>query len=132
MEGDPAGMTQRDLAEVMSSDPNTIASLLERMESSGLVERTRHERDKRAHRIKLLAKGRKNYEALRLVAVELQSEVLSALPEEARDPFLTQLSLVAEACRSAAKRSGTGAGSNTEEKQEPKLRQESHRNRKPK
>src|SRR5277367_1911205 len=43
LEGDPKGMTQRELTDLMSSDPNTIASLLERMETGGLVERKSHE-----------------------------------------------------------------------------------------
>src|SRR6187397_402714 len=43
------GITQRELAQAMSSDPNTVASLLERMETNGLVQRDPHERDRRAH-----------------------------------------------------------------------------------
>src|SRR2546430_15689856 len=38
------GITQSELTERMSSDPNTVASLLERMEKSGLLERRQHER----------------------------------------------------------------------------------------
>src|ERR1700729_1258673 len=53
LEGDPKGMTQRELTDLMSSDPNTIASLLERMETAGLLERKAHERDRRANRISL-------------------------------------------------------------------------------
>src|SRR5437868_5388140 len=62
LEGDVKGMTQRDLSRTISSDPNTVASLLERMEKLGYIERQPHERDRRAHRIKLLSKGRKTYE----------------------------------------------------------------------
>ena len=32
LEGDPHGMTQSQVTRVMTSDPNTVASLLERME----------------------------------------------------------------------------------------------------
>src|ERR1700756_3455633 len=53
LEGDPKGMTQRELTDIMSSDPNTIAALLERMQTLGLVERKAHERDRRANRISL-------------------------------------------------------------------------------
>src|SRR5579864_5254147 len=42
LEGNPKGMTQRELTDLMSSDPNTIAALLERMEKAGLVERRQH------------------------------------------------------------------------------------------
>lgn len=102
LESDARGLTQRELARAMSSDPNTVASLLERMEKSGYVARQPHERDRRAHRIKLLPKGKKTYEAARAIAVALQSEVLSVVPAESREEFLQNLSLVADACRSAA------------------------------
>src|SRR5256885_12507578 len=45
------GITQRHLTELMSSDPNTVASLLDRMEKAGLVQRQSYERDRRARRI---------------------------------------------------------------------------------
>src|SRR5258706_2428264 len=51
MEGSPRGLSQRELTDLMSSDPNTIASLLERMEAGGLVERKPHEKDRRGHPI---------------------------------------------------------------------------------
>ena len=102
LESDPAGVTKRDLARLITSDPNTIGSLLERMEAAGLVVRKPHEKDRRAHRIQLAAVGRKRYVAARKIAVALQSEVLLVLPEADREPFLEQLALVADACRSAA------------------------------
>jgi DNA-binding MarR family transcriptional regulator len=108
LEGDARGMTQREIARTMSSDPNTVASLLERMEKSGYVERQPHERDRRAHRIKLLPKGRKTYDAARVLAVELQSELLGVLPAAAREQFLEHLALVADACRSAAEQRSAG------------------------
>jgi DNA-binding MarR family transcriptional regulator len=102
LESDPSGVTQRDLAHLMSSDPNTVASLLERMESSGLVLRKPHEKDRRAHRIQLTAAGKRKYAAARQIAIALQAEVLAVLPESAREEFLEQLTQLAEACRKAA------------------------------
>ena len=101
LESDPAGVTQRDLAQFMTSDPNTVGSLLERMESAGLVVRKPHEKDRRAHRIQLTASGRRKYVAARKIAIALQSEVLTVLPEADREPFLEHLALVADACRKA-------------------------------
>jgi DNA-binding MarR family transcriptional regulator len=69
LEGSPEGSTQRDLTQAMSSDPNTVASLLERMEEAGWVERRPHERDGRAYRIRLLPAGRERYEIVRDEAV---------------------------------------------------------------
>lgn len=96
------GLTQRQLTELMSSDPNTVASLVERMEKNGLVERADHPTDRRAHHLKLLAKGKKTYTAAREIAIELQSTVLTALPEKDRDQFLENLAKVADAARVAA------------------------------
>ena len=102
LEGDPLGMTQSELAQAMTSDPNTIAALLERMENAGWIERTVHEHDRRAHRIRIRLKGKRKYLVVRDVAVALQTEVLSVLPEDQRELFLNQLAAVAEACRRAA------------------------------
>jgi len=102
IEGDPAGISQRELSHLMSSDPNTIAALVERMERMELVERVPHETDGRALRIRLLPAGNAVYEDLRVVALHLQSEALQVLPEQERERFLDNLSQVANACRAAA------------------------------
>ena len=99
------GITQRELTQLMSSDPNTIASLLERMEKSGLLVRKSHEKDRRANRLHVEPAGRRKYEQARELALQLQQEVLSVLPEEQRESFLTQLALVADACLTAAQNS---------------------------
>ena len=101
-EGDPEGMTQRELTLAMSSDPNTVASLLERMEDAGWVDRKPHERDRRAYRIRLLPAGRQRFEEVRELAIGLQSDILTVLPESERETFLAQLDLVATGCRKAA------------------------------
>lgn len=98
------GIRQRELSEIMSSDPNTVASLLERMEKAGLIHREEHQRDRRAHQLALLPMGRRKYDEAREIAVALQAEVLSALPESARQTFLEQLAQVADACKETASR----------------------------
>ncbi len=102
LEGDARGMTQREVAQTMSSDPNTVASLIERMEKVHLISRAAHESDRRAQRIRLLAAGKQKYEEAREIAVALQAELLTVLPEERRESFLEELTLVADACRAAA------------------------------
>lgn len=96
------GVTQRELSIKMTSDPNTIASLLDRMEKTGLVERRPHEKDRRAHRVKLKEKGRKLYTEIRDVAIDLQTQVLNVLPAGDREKFLEQLEAIAEACQQQA------------------------------
>lgn len=103
-EGDPRGLTQRTLTDLMASDPNTITSTLSRMESAGLVSRQPHEGDRRAHRVQMQPFGRKIFEKARRNARELQDQVLSALPEGEREAFLQCLETVADACASATQR----------------------------
>src|SRR6476660_7814914 len=99
------GVTQRELTELMSSDPNTVASLLERMERAGLVDRRAHEKDRRANCLRLKPVGKRKYEAARAVALAMQAEILGSLPSGARERFLEHLARVAEACRDAAEQS---------------------------
>jgi DNA-binding MarR family transcriptional regulator len=107
LEGLPKGPTQSQLTEIMSSDPNTIAALLERMESLGLVARKAHERDRRARRITLTVAGRRKFLAAREIALNLQMEVLAVLPKSKHEEFLENLALVADACRAAAGSGGS-------------------------
>jgi DNA-binding MarR family transcriptional regulator len=104
-EGERAGLTQSQLTELMGSDPNTMAALIERMESHGWVERHPHERDRRARRIRLKPAGRRLYGQLRDIALELQRELLLALPEQRRDSFLEDLGAIAATCRALAEES---------------------------
>src|SRR5947209_6899075 len=99
------GINQRRLAELMSSDANTVAALVERMETMGLVKRQTRERDRRANSLRVKPLGKRRYEAARRIAVRLQTEILSTLPQPARETFLKELNAVAEACRAAADQS---------------------------
>jgi DNA-binding MarR family transcriptional regulator len=98
-EGSSDGLSQRDLCELMSSDPNTMAALLSRMEEQGLVERRPDHRDKRTRRVTATASGKSLFKKLRATALTLQGDILSAIPEERREQFLSDLDAVAEACR---------------------------------
>lgn len=102
LEGAETGLTQTALGRTMSSDPNTIASLVERMEAGGLIERRPDEADRRARRLRATPHGRRRYAAAREIAVALQAEVLAALPEARRELFLADLASLAGACRTAA------------------------------
>jgi DNA-binding MarR family transcriptional regulator len=105
LEADSHGLSQRELTHLISSDPNTIASLLERMEAAGLIERKRNEKDRRAHRIQVLPGGKRKFQEAREISIQLQSDILSALPEDEREEFLKTLSIIADRCRAAANES---------------------------
>ena len=96
------GITQRELTHLISSDPNTVAALVLRMEKAGMLERETHERDRRANRLRLKPRGKAEYEAARAIAVALQAEVLAAIPAIRREQFLADLDCLAASCRDAA------------------------------
>ncbi len=98
-------VTQRRLADLMASDPNTVTSVLSRMEANELIERRTHATDRRANVVKVLEKGRKVYDEARQIALELQTQVLSVLPEDRRDSFLYYLELLSDSARHAADQS---------------------------
>lgn len=102
------GLIQSELTERMSSDPNTIASLVDRMGRAGLIDRAPDVVDRRAFRLKLNATGRKRYTEARRVAVELQAAVMQSVPAEEREAFLSRLNAVADACLEAAENSPRG------------------------
>jgi DNA-binding MarR family transcriptional regulator len=108
MEHDPQGLTQSGLNRLIASDPNTIAALVERMESMGWITRIRHERDGRAYRLQLKLAGREQYEHVRQIAIALQTEVLAGWTEKKREQFLEDLAYVSERCRTAATGNGKG------------------------
>jgi MarR family transcriptional regulator, organic hydroperoxide resistance regulator len=58
------GVTQREVVEQASSDPNTIGEMLTRLERKKLIRRERHPRDGRARCVYLTAKGRKVQQVL--------------------------------------------------------------------
>ena len=96
------GVTQTELTRLMASDPNTIASLVERMEASGLLSRTPDARDRRARRLRITTEGRHRFRIAKALAIELQAEILAPLGETERDHFLELLETVGDACSEAA------------------------------
>jgi len=102
IEGDPQGLTQRALTDLMASDPNTITSILSRMEKNRLIVRAPHEQDKRANRVKVQPAGRRMFEKGRKVAMGLQEQILAALPANRREKFLEELETIANSCAKIA------------------------------
>ena len=103
-EGDARGLTQQTITDLMASDPNTITSILRRMEKAGLVSRHPHETDRRARRVRLENMGHRIFSEAFENARKLQDEALSVIPESRRARFLADLDAIAEACSEAANR----------------------------
>ena len=102
-EQEPDAMNQRALTNLMASDPNTIATMLNRMEGAGLIERRPHANDRRANCVLLKPLGRKVFAEARPVASDLQTEVLEVLSSSDRGQFLAYLEQIAGAASEAAK-----------------------------
>jgi DNA-binding MarR family transcriptional regulator len=103
-EGDVCGLTQQTITDLMASDPNTITSILKRMEKAGLVSRHEHESDRRARRVRLEPGGRRAFSAALEIARRLQDEILAVLPKTSRARFLADLETIAQACSDATSR----------------------------
>lgn len=103
-EGDARGLTQQTITDLMASDPNTITSILRRMEKIGLITRHAHESDRRARRVRIEPKGHQVFTDAFEVATKLQEEILGVLPESRRARFLADLDAVAEVCSETATR----------------------------
>lgn len=99
-EAKSVGLTQRQIADLMASDPNTITSILNRMEAKNLIRRTPHAQDGRAHQIVIRPKGKDAFRKALPLAQELQNQIMTCLPKSERQTFLEQLSIVADACMS--------------------------------
>jgi DNA-binding MarR family transcriptional regulator len=110
VESDGAGLTQRELAERMGSDPNTITAILERMAAAGLVARQKDDRDRRANRVRLEPSGIARYAEARELALSLQVEVLGTMDAARREVFLEDLERMADACRQAGESTAPGKG----------------------
>lgn len=102
IEAESRGLTQQELTERMASDANTVASLVRRMEQTGLLRRQPHHRDGRANLLTVRAAGRRSFAVARAVATDLQAEVLRTLPETRRERALELLAVIADACQTAA------------------------------
>jgi DNA-binding MarR family transcriptional regulator len=98
IESSPKELHQRQLANLMTSDPNTITSILSRMEISGLIERRPHPRDRRAQLVHITETGRQKFNQAKSIALDLQAEILAAIPIDQHADFLKNLELVANCC----------------------------------
>jgi DNA-binding MarR family transcriptional regulator len=103
-EHEDAGLTQSELTRAMASDPNTIGSLVLRLERSGWIHRAPHQRDRRAYHLKIATVGRAKYRQARKIAIALQEELLAGWSDDKREEFLTNLAQIADRCRAVAKR----------------------------
>ena len=91
------GITQQELTQRASSDPNTIRAMLVRMENNGIVTRDQHPTDGRARKVTLTFKGRRTYVKLSEEIKPLQQALLSPFKNKDVEKLNIFLNYISEA-----------------------------------
>jgi DNA-binding MarR family transcriptional regulator len=73
------GMRQVELADMLDIEPITLCRIVDRLEESGLVERTHDPQDRRAWRLHVTAKAQPLIEKLKAVGAELVAEAFAGI-----------------------------------------------------
>ena len=73
------GLRQVELAELLDVEPITLCRIIDRLEESGLVERSKDPDDRRARLLHVTAQARPIVEKLRALASELAGEAFAGI-----------------------------------------------------
>lgn len=93
------GLNQAALAEQMELQPISLARLLDRLQSQGLIERRAHPSDRRAYRLYLTASGRSLVNDLDSVRSQIADEMLGDVPDSTLILALDLMAGIREATR---------------------------------
>jgi MarR family transcriptional regulator for hemolysin len=97
------GLQQAKLAKLLDIQPITLTRLIDRLCSSGLVERRADENDRRANRLYLTPAARPLMVKLRSLRDEINQTALAHLKPAEADRLLVQLELIKGNVRAAYK-----------------------------
>ena len=78
-------LSQQEMSEAMSLDPNIMVSLVDDLEERGLAERRRNPEDRRRYVVSLTEEGRSVYEEARQTVEEVEASFFSVLSDEERE-----------------------------------------------
>lgn len=81
---DQQAIYQKDLAKLLFTDPNNIASLLYRMETNGLIKRNPVRSDKRKKLVVATKLGKEKWQLCRQIALDVEKALTSSLSTEER------------------------------------------------
>jgi DNA-binding MarR family transcriptional regulator len=90
-----SGLTQTDLVRATGIDRSTLADLVSRMTTKGLLDREKSAIDARAKAVRLSATGQAALEAARPKVEAADKRILALLPKAKRDGFLDLLAELA-------------------------------------
>lgn len=96
-----SGLTQTDLVKATGIDRSTLADLVARMTSKGLLDRERSALDARAKAVRLSAQGEAALIAARPRVAAADKRILALLPKSRRETFLDLLTSLADAADAA-------------------------------
>lgn len=96
-----SGLTQTDLVRATGIDRSTLADLVSRMTTKGLLERERSTVDARAKAVRLSDEGKALLEAARPRVEAADKRIMALLPKGKRDGFLELLADLANAADEA-------------------------------
>lgn len=89
-------LTQRELAQRMSSDPSTVRAMLVLLDKQGLVERDMHPSDSRARTVALTAAGKRKFRQLWKAGESIRAKMFSSVQPEDAAIFVRLLTQIAE------------------------------------
>ncbi len=89
------GVSQIQLVKLTGIDRSTLADMISRLASQGLLQRKRDEEDGRANVVKLTAAGRRALKSARPGASSVDKKLLAAVPYGQRKAFMTGLASIA-------------------------------------
>jgi DNA-binding MarR family transcriptional regulator len=82
---DHGPLGQRELGQVMQTDPSILVTLLNPLEAEGLLSRRRDPLDRRRHRVTLTARGERRLAAAARAQHEAEEELFAGLDESQRE-----------------------------------------------
>jgi DNA-binding MarR family transcriptional regulator len=83
------GLDQARIAARIAYDKATIGGVIDRLEQKGYLVRSISNSDRRAREVRLTKLGRKTYDEILPMVMELQTEILAGLPKTEQEQFMS-------------------------------------------
>jgi DNA-binding MarR family transcriptional regulator len=94
--GASTGMSQQELAKMLTMQPSRLVVLVDELEAKGLVERRDSRDDRRVYALQLTAKGRRALENVTRISLEHDEAMCRALSETERQQLTVLLQRIAD------------------------------------
>ncbi|MFV0298559.1 MAG: MarR family winged helix-turn-helix transcriptional regulator [Hyphomicrobiaceae bacterium] len=91
------GLNQTKLVERTGIDRSTLADLVRRLVTKGMLQRKRTKEDARSYAVRLTRTGKDALESSAPAVGKVEDRILNALPQEHREQFIVDLMTIIEA-----------------------------------